>query len=411
MEGHFVRKRSGRRITLLAVSISIGILLLGGVLVYLSSGVRDAWRSYSSVSGERTVALSELHRAIGYGGFIHNFKNYVLRRDPLLLDQLKQDLVKSLSAVDTYLSLDLNVEERTALDIIKTTFLLYSTNIERTNKLLQLGLPIREVDDLVRIDDAGALMALGVLQSETQRYNQSVSSVMNEKIALLIDVLLLGLLSLPFVAFIAYHYHDVMNSFVALTQEKQQVEKALEGVEAIAAEAKERHEELAYEANHCDLTRVPNRKAFMAMGQVLLDKAKKQNTCLTVLFVDVDDFKMINDTYGHEVGDYVLVEVAARLNASLNEGDVVARIGGDEFAAILQCDGTSCDIGNVIEQLFKSINMSYEIMGSGISVSCSVGGASYPEEGRSLDSLIRVADQHMYRVKKNGKNGIYLPEV
>jgi diguanylate cyclase (GGDEF)-like protein len=408
MEGHIIRKRSGRKITMLATSLSIGILLVGGLLLYLSSGVRDAWSNFSTVSTERTVALSELHRAIGYGGFIHNFKNYVLRREPSLLEQLKLDLDKSFSVVDTYLSLELNSEEKKALSVIRTTFLLYASNIDLAKTSLQLDLPIHEVDGLVRIDDTPALNALGVLQEETERYNHSVSSVMGERIALLINVLLLGLLSLPFIVMIAHHYHDVMNSFLALIHEKQKVERELENVEAQAAA---QHTELTYEANHCDLTRVSNRKAFMQMGQAVLDNAKITDACFTVLFVDVDDFKLINDKHGHEVGDKVLIEIAARLKDSLNKGDIVARIGGDEFAAILQCSEGVCHIDETIERLFSSLNQSYECVSDGLQISCSVGGAAYPQEGESLASLIKVADQHMYRVKKNGKNGIYLSEV
>ena len=142
-----------------------------------------------------------------------------------------------------------------------------------------------------------------------------------------------------------------------------------------------------------------------------MDNAKIADACFTVLFVDVDDFKLINDKHGHEIGDKVLIEIAARLKESLNTGDIVARIGGDEFAVILQCSEGVCHIDATIERLLSSLNQSYECVSDGLVVSCSVGGAAYPEEGESLASLIKVADQHMYQVKKNGKNGIYLSEV
>ena len=117
--------------------------------------------NFSTVSAERTVALSELHRAIGYGGFIHNFKNYVLRKEPFLLDQLKLDLDKSFSVVDTYLSLELNAEEKKALSVIRATFLLYANNIDLAKASFQLNLPIHEVDGLVRIDDVPRIGCAG----------------------------------------------------------------------------------------------------------------------------------------------------------------------------------------------------------------------------------------------------------
>lgn len=411
MDGRLIRKRFGRKITILAASISIGILLMGGILLYLSSGVRDAWNSYSEISESRNSALSELHRAIGYGGFIHNFKNYVLRKDVSLLNKLDQDLSKAFLVIRTYSSLSLNSQEKLSLQIIKATFMRYQENIDVARFAIDRGDSIDGIDARVRVDDRPALTALGVMQQENHRFNKAVSGAMNKRINFLINVLLIGLLAMPFVVWAAYHYHDVMSRFISLTIEKKQVDKALVDTAAQVAEAEEKHIEMAYEAYHCDLTQVANRKAFMQMGQTVLDNAKIDGVCFTVLFVDVDDFKLINDKHGHEIGDKVLIEIAARLKASLNKGDIVARMGGDEFAAILQCPEGVCHIDETIERLFSSLNQSYECVSDGLMVSCSVGGAAYPEEGESLPSLIKVADQHMYRVKKNGKNGVYLSEV
>lgn len=408
MDGRLIRKRFGRKVTVLAASISIGILLMGGILLYLSSGVRDAWNNYSVISESRSSALSELHRAIGYGGFIHNFKNYVLRKESPLLDQLNKDLHSAFAVIDTYHTLNLNSQEKTALAIIKTTFLRYEEKIDIAKQAIGQGALADGVDARIRVDDRPALTALGIMQAENHRYNQAVSGAMNEQLGFLINVLLAGLLAMPFVIWAAYHYHDVMSRFIALTIEKKEVERVLEDATALAAEAEEKHIELAYEAYHCELTRVANRKAFMKTGQTILDEAKRLEKCLSVLFVDVDDFKFINDTYGHELGDKVLVDVASRLTVALREGDFVARIGGDEFAMIIQCPEAITNYERLIERLLEAMNKSYEHLAEGLSVSCSVGGAFYPKEGQDLESLIRIADARMYRVKKSGKNGVYL---
>jgi diguanylate cyclase (GGDEF)-like protein len=408
MDGRLIRKRFGRKVTVLAASISIGILLMGGILLYLSSGVRDAWNNYSVISESRSSALSELHRAIGYGGFIHNFKNYVLRKESPLLDQLNKDLHSAFAVIDTYHTLNLNSQEKTALAIIKTTFLRYEEKIDIAKQAIGQGALADGVDARIRVDDRPALTALGIMQAENHRYNQAVSGEMNEQLGFLINVLLAGLLAMPFVIWAAYHYHDVMSRFIALTIEKKEVERVLEDATALAAEAEEKHIELAYEAYHCELTRVANRKAFMKTGQTILDEAKRLEKCLSVLFVDVDDFKFINDTYGHELGDKVLVDVASRLTVALREGDFVARIGGDEFAMIIQCPEAITNYERLIERLLEAMNKSYEHLAEGLSVSCSVGGAFYPKEGQDLESLIRIADARMYSVKKSGKNGVYL---
>lgn len=408
MDGRLIHKRFGRKATVLAASISIGILLMGGILLYLSSGVRAAWNNYSVISESRSSALSELHRAIGYGGFIHNFKNYVLRKESPLLDQLNKDLHSAFAVIDTYHTLNLNSQEKNALVIIKTTFLRYEEKIDIAKQAIGQGALADGVDARIRVDDRPALAALGIMQAENYRYNQAVSGAMNEQLGFLINVLLAGLLAMPFVIWAAYHYHDVMSRFIALTIEKKEVERVLEDTTALAAEAEEKHIELAYEAYHCELTRVANRKAFMKTGQTILDEAKRLEKCLSVLFVDVDDFKFINDTYGHELGDKVLVDVASRLTVALREGDFVARIGGDEFAMIIQCPEAATNYERLIERLLEVMNESYEHLAEGLSVSCSVGGAFYPKEGQDLEGLIRIADARMYSVKRSGKNGVHL---
>lgn len=408
MDGRLIHKRFGRKVTVLAASVSIGILLMGGILLYLSSGVRAAWNNYSVISESRSSALSELHRAIGYGGFIHNFKNYVLRKESPLLDQLNKDLHSAFAVIDTYHTLNLNSQEKNALVIIKTTFLRYEEKIDIAKQAIGQGALADGVDARIRVDDRPALAALGIMQAENYRYNQAVSGAMNEQLGFLINVLLAGLLAMPFVIWAAYHYHDVMSRFIALTIEKKEVERVLEDTTALAAEAEEKHIELAYEAYHCELTRVANRKAFMKTGQTILDEAKRIEKCLSVLFVDVDDFKFINDTYGHELGDKVLVDVASRLTVALREGDFVARIGGDEFAMIIQCPEAATNYERLIERLLEVMNESYEHLAEGLSVSCSVGGAFYPKEGQDLEGLIRIADARMYSVKRSGKNGVHL---
>ncbi|WP_286236757.1 GGDEF domain-containing protein [Neptuniibacter halophilus] len=401
-------KRYRQRIAVMAVFILCAILLMGGVLFYLSSEVRTAWVNYSQTSASRTTALAELHRAIGYGGFIHNFKNYVLRQDQGQLQRLNADLKRSYSALDRYQKLHLTEKEVDALEIIRSQLKSYQRSIE----VVQMGV-IRDetpqaIDSRVRLNDAPALSALHRLQQENRRFSQRVSEEMRKQIDRLMGTLLFGLLAMPFVVLMAYQYQRVMGKLVALAVEKKQVQRELEDTAALAAEAVQTQLQLDYEAHHCELTRVPNRKAFMKQSRELLDQARQRNDCLAVLFVDVDDFKDINDRYGHEVGDKVLVEVASRLLSALREEDFVARLGGDEFAMIVQCPESAVHSERLAERLHEVLNESFDSIMPQMSVSCSVGGAFFPDEGDSMDELIRMADQRMYCVKKSGKNGVYL---
>lgn len=410
MDGRLIRKRYTRRITFLAVSLSIGILLMGGVLLYLSSDVRNTWNNYSEVSQTRSNALAELHRAVGYGGFIHNFKNYVMRQETALEAQLQEDVTRTFAALASYAQLNLSQDEREALAQIESTFREYESGLRVAKQAIVMGKGIADTDRLVRVNDAKALAALSLLQAENNRFNAAISAEMNQQISVLVNFLLIGLLAMPFVVLAAYHYHDIMNRFVALMIEKKLVERELEDAAAQVVIAEENHQAMAYEAYHCELTRVPNRKAFMKKGQHILDEVSAKGDCLSVLFVDVDDFKTINDTFGHEVGDRVLVEVASRLSVAVREGDFVARIGGDEFAMIVRCPEAMSNYERLAERLSEAMNQSYEHLAAGLDVSCSVGGAFFPEEGLNLEALIRVADERMYRVKKSGKNGVYLQD-
>lgn len=411
MDGRLVRKRYGRRIAFLATTLLVGILLMGGFLLYLSMETRQTWNDYSIHSEGRTTALSELHRAVGYGGFIHNFKNYVLRKDSELLSRLSQDIERIDTALLRYSKLPLSSVEKRSLAIISDVLGQYRANLTIAEKAIRVGLSSGEIDRQVRVNDEAALQAFRALQQEAYRYNYSISSEMNQRIAGLINALLLGLLSMPFVIMAAYHYHSVIGRFISLRQEKQEVEQALESKSAQVALAEENHLRMAYEAHHCELTQVANRKAFMKNGQRLLDEAVQEGRSLSVLFVDVDDFKAINDNYGHEVGDRVLVEVAKRLTVVLREGDFVARIGGDEFAVMIRCGESWPDAQRLAERLLEELNEDYNHIVDGLSVSCSVGGAYCPDEGIEIDQLIRVADERMYCVKKSGKNGVFLQEA
>ncbi|MFP3342306.1 EAL domain-containing protein [Halomonas sp. SIMBA_159] len=161
---------------------------------------------------------------------------------------------------------------------------------------------------------------------------------------------------------------------------------------------------LAYHANHDDLTRLPNRMMFEETLCKQFAAVQGSAERISVLFVDLDDFKPINDTLGHAVGDSVLVEVAKRLRAGLRQHDTVARLGGDEFVLLITNTGDARQVVEVAERLLPSLAKPYCIDGHELYLTASVGIAMSQPDTPLPQTLIQQADMAMYKAKQQGRN-------
>lgn len=151
------------------------------------------------------------------------------------------------------------------------------------------------------------------------------------------------------------------------------------------------------------LTKLPNRKAFDAYLETAAKRSTRTKKTFAIAYIDLDHFKPINDHHGHHVGDAVLISAAERLSAAVRGCDYVARIGGDEFVAILEEIDSDDDIRPIAKRIVDSIKEPFFINNFNIKISCSVGIATYPRGG-SLDKLLMCADAAMYKAKDEGKN-------
>ena len=157
-------------------------------------------------------------------------------------------------------------------------------------------------------------------------------------------------------------------------------------------------------AMHDSLTGLPNRTMMSSMMSHSIKSTKRQQELMAIMFIDLDNFKTINDNYGHKEGDNVLIETAKRLKNVLREEDIVYRFGGDEFIVTLEHIKNSEDIAKVARKLNQSLQIPYQTNDYTFYISCSIGIAIYPNDASNVDELIKNADAAMYQAKNKGKN-------
>ena len=177
---------------------------------------------------------------------------------------------------------------------------------------------------------------------------------------------------------------------------------------AVALERKRAEEQIRRLAYHDALTGLPNRLLFEDRLDVALAQARRAEQRVAVLFLDLDHFKLINDSLGHRGGDRVLRVLGERLAATVREGDTVARLGGDEFALVLSGLERTDDVGSIAQRLLDSVRLPVEVDGRELWATASLGASLYPEDGEDGEALVKHADSAMYRAKEQGRDSLQL---
>jgi diguanylate cyclase (GGDEF)-like protein/PAS domain S-box-containing protein len=167
-------------------------------------------------------------------------------------------------------------------------------------------------------------------------------------------------------------------------------------------------EQIKHLAYHDALTGLPNRLLFKDRLTVALSHAQRDNTRLAVLFLDLDRFKVINDSLGHNIGDQLLQAVAARVQSCVRESDTVARLGGDEFTLLLPALARSDDAAPVAQKLLEAVRYPFHLEGREFFITTSIGISLYPEDGLDAEALIKNADTAMYQAKEQGRDNYQL---
>jgi diguanylate cyclase (GGDEF)-like protein/PAS domain S-box-containing protein len=175
-------------------------------------------------------------------------------------------------------------------------------------------------------------------------------------------------------------------------------------VETIGAHEPTTEQRLAHRAYHDSLTGLPNRALFHEHLKRILLPSRRQGGIVAVLFIDLDHFKVVNDTMGHAAGDRLLQQVAARIDACTREADTVGRLGGDEFGVILTGLASARDAGSIADKIMTSLAEPFQIDGRDAFVTASIGITLCPSDSEEPDTLLRNADTAMYRAIELGRN-------
>ena len=193
----------------------------------------------------------------------------------------------------------------------------------------------------------------------------------------------------------------IQNMAVPLKDQDGQVYR-LEGLIVDVSRQKELEEQMTQMALSDALTGLPNRRMFEKYFTHFAGRSQYVDQQLAILFIDLDSFKAVNDTLGHEMGDQLLIEVTVRLKKIFRGTDFLSRLGGDEFVALLTRISQDSVIA-VNERILEALSQPFEIDGQSVTIGASIGISIYPHDGEELEDLIRKADQAMYEAKNKGK--------
>jgi len=161
------------------------------------------------------------------------------------------------------------------------------------------------------------------------------------------------------------------------------------------------------QANFDALTQLPNRHLFHQRLAQAISHANTHKTLAALMFIDLDHFKQVNDTLGHDAGDELLIQVTQRLSKSIRKGDTVARMGGDEFTVILPEMNTPEIAKKIAQQILDGLNQTFQLKLGEVHISGSIGIVVYPNDGKDITTLLKKADIAMYKIKEQGRNGFY----
>jgi len=339
-----------------------------------------------------------------------------LTNDPFIRSQYLDDYLQFgtqfLIARDKFRATQLSEKERQLLDQIQLSIneatpifrnameKMVNTNPAITfNESINRGLPAQQ-RVITLLDE------LHLLQThESQHIYAGITTELSSTLVTLLLLLSVTLLSgSVFAAILVRYFRNMLTTITKSKNELKLINDELEiRVDHRTQQLKVANQHLETLANYDALTGLSNRMMFSNQLELIFNRAKRDNEKFAVLFIDLDGFKEINDTHGHDAGDTILTAVAQRIKETIRESDLAARLGGDEFVIVLANITAASDAQAIKQQIQEKILLPVPYSGTSLQINASIGFSSYPEDGDTTALVLKAADRSMYDAKRTFK--------
>lgn len=360
----------------------------------LAIKIRNAARERSIVIWKIALSDDIFKRAEYYEEFLEHGTKFLKARAEMESTHLsiaEKNLIKTINyhAVQVTGIFRKEVEQLTA-DI----------DFKLDKKIILSGLPkqqniITAIENLIAIQDEASRLAYSKITND-------ITPTIISLIVMIISSIIIGSL---LVIFIGRRFNTMFSAIKKSESDLILLNSNLEHrVDERTHQLKEANTQLTKLAHFDSLTGLSNRIMLFQQIQNLVLHAKRKDEQFAVLFLDLDGFKSVNDIYGHDAGDFVLISIARLLTSLIRESDIVSRLGGDEFVIVLNNVQRENDSSIIAEKCINLINKPIVLEGTTIHVGTSIGISHYPRNSDNAETLIKYADKSMYKAKKSGKN-------
>lgn len=495
---------------LITFTLTFALVWYGLVVKQKVKDIEQQWHEYSNEAIFSYHVFSRIQENFGYSGFIHNFKNYILRKDEALIPEIEKSLAETRRAINEYPvhGIAQDLDDEIHLKNLGRVVEQYVVNFELAKRLIAEGVSSKDVDRQVKVNDAPALQAIQHLSQHAVENNDKHSLETSKQLDIALNFINWVFLIIPLILLSSIYFlrllkkiskiNDnleesrqflsdlfeaapdamlIINSSGLIAAANQQAcnlfnysRKDLVGVNVESlmpqrfrkhhvknredsfnvtearmlnsdlelyaldkddkeypveislsftvrnneknaivtlrdiTEKKRAEENIKYLAQYDQLTNLPNRTMFNDRLKHAIDRAQRNNSKICLMFLDLDGFKKVNDSFGHQAGDELLQIIAERLSNVMRTEDTVARYGGDEFTIIIEELQHSDNAAIVAKKVLQVVNDIVYLSGHEVTVGASIGISIFPDNGNDATNLIKNADISMYQAKKQGKN-------